>query len=53
MNCLRTYIAISRICLGNNKPTKYDAVRIIIEASKLQKVFILLDIFLANNIAPK
>ena len=52
MICLRTYIAQSRICPGN-KPMKYDIVRIIILASKLQKVFILLDIFLANNFAPK
>ena len=32
---------------------KYDVVRTIIKASTLQKVFIFLDIFLANNIAPK
>ena len=31
----------------------YDVVRTIIQASKLQKVFIFLDIFLANNIATK
>ena len=32
---------------------KYDEVGIIIYASKLQKVFIFLEMFLANNIAPK
>ena len=53
MICLRTYIAQSRICPGNKKPMKYDEVRIIIQASKLQKVFIFLDNFLANNIDPK
>ena len=53
MNCLRTYIAQIRICQGNKKPMKYGVVRTIIKASKLQKVFIFLDIFLANNIAAK
>ena len=54
MNCLRTYIAQSHICPGNKKPMKiYDIVRTIIWDSKLQNVFIFLDIFLANNIAPK
>ena len=32
---------------------KYNVVRTIIKASKIQKVFIYLDIFLANKIAPK
>ena len=53
MNCLRTYIAQNRICPGNKKPMKYDVVRINIQASKLQKVFIFLEMFLANYIAPK
>ena len=53
MNRLRTYIAQIFICPGEKKPMKYDVVRKIIWASKLQKVFIFLDIFLANNIAPK
>ena len=53
MICLRTYIAQSRICPGNKRPMKYDVVRTIIQTSKLQKVFIYLDIFVANNIAPK
>ena len=53
MISVRTKIAQSRICPGNMKPMKYDIVRIIIQASKLQKVFIFLDIFLLNYIAPK
>ena len=53
MNCLRTYIAQSCICLVKKKPMKYDVVRKNILASKLQKVFIFFDIFLANNIARK
>ena len=40
LNCLRTYTAQSRICPGNKNPMKYDAIRTIIQASKLQKVFI-------------
>ena len=35
------------------KSMKYDVIRKNIQAAKLQKVFILLDIFLANKIAPK
>ena len=35
------------------KSMNYDVVRIIIQASKLQEVFIFLDISLANNIATK
>ena len=50
---LPTYIAKSCICPGNKKAIKYDVVRIIIEAPKLQKVFISLEMFLLNNIAPE
>ena len=53
VNCLRTYIVQSCIFPWNKNPMKYDVVRFIIQASKLQKVFIFLDVFLANNIAPK
>ena len=53
MNCLRTYIGQSRIFPKGKKPKKYDVVRTIIQASKIQKVFIFLDIFRANNIALK
>ena len=53
MNCLRTYIAQSRTCPGNKKPIKYDVGSSNIQASKLQKVFIFFDMFLANYIAPK
>ena len=53
MNCLRTYIAQIRLCPRNKKPTKYYVVRINIQASKIQKVFIFLGMFVANNIAPK
>ena len=35
------------------KSMKYNVSRKIISASKLHKVFIFLDIFLANNIDPK
>ena len=35
------------------KSMNYDVFRTIIQASKLQKVFIFLDIFLGNNIAKK
>ena len=38
---------------GKKEPMKYDEVRTIISASNLQKVFIFLDIFWANNIATK
>ena len=50
---LRTFIEQSRICLGYKKPMKYDVVRPIIQASKLQKIFIFSVILLANNILPK
>ena len=53
MKFLRTYIEKSRICPGKKKPMKYNVVRTIIYASKLQKVFIFLDVYLANNIAPE
>ena len=42
----------NKIDVKKKKPMKYNVVRTIISASKLQKVFIFLDIFLAKNIAP-
>ena len=53
MNCLRTYIAQILIFPVNKKPIIYNVARTIIQAYKIQKVFIFLDIFLANKIAPK
>ena len=47
VHCIKSYLS------GKKKPMKYDVVRIIILALKLQKVFIFLEMFLANNVAPK
>ena len=47
VHCTKSYLS------GEKKPMKYDVGRTIILASKLQKVVIFLDIFQANNIAPK
>ena len=50
---LRTYITESFICPGNKKQMKYDVVRIIIQAPKIEKIFIFIEKFQENNIAPK
>ena len=50
MNYLRTYIAQSCLSPGKKKPMKYDVVITVTQASKLQKVFIFLDIFLRKTV---